>query len=178
MPGVRRFLRIPYVASAILCLTFLSGCLRSCETEDRLSVVVSGGTEAFGVRSRVGTLFFEVANPTQTPPQGVVSDGVHLTAREVSRSYSPALIQKPAFSFAGLRIGGAARCDFVDYSICTAPYWLLFVLGLVPALVSRTVRRMRARRRSAGLCPACGYDLRATPDRCPECGTAVVVRSQ
>jgi hypothetical protein len=46
-------------------------------------------------------------------------------------------------------------------------------LGLAPLLVLPVlVAHVRTRRRRArGLCVECGYDLRHSPLRCPECGT-------
>lgn len=62
-----------------------------------------------------------------------------------------------------------------DYQsrVVSIPFWAPIALLSLPMIVL-LVRRARERRLTrVGLCRTCGYDLRASPDRCPECGAAV-----
>ena len=71
--------------------------------------------------------------------------------------------------FAGGWNGGSSLINLL------VPYWMLaLAMALLPAqrlFAWRGARRGRRRER-LGLCVTCGYDLRASSGRCPECGAA------
>jgi hypothetical protein len=79
----------------------------------------------------------------------------------------------------GFQLHRVAATDRIGYRYrevwFTTPYW--FITGMAGSLGIACAtplyrRRRKARRLHSGLCPRCGYDLRGSKDRCPECGTA------
>jgi hypothetical protein len=80
---------------------------------------------------------------------------------------------------AGVFIAGRSFAGFhgiweaQGYRAVIIPHWALLLVSATTAIVlSRRLRRAR-RREERNLCRNCGYDLRASPERCPECGLAV-----
>ena len=62
------------------------------------------------------------------------------------------------------------------YWFVRIPYWwfaVLFALLYILSLRKHVRMARRQDRLRRGLCPACGYDLRASKEKCPECGTAI-----
>ena len=78
------------------------------------------------------------------------------------------------FNAAGIEFGGSWGEDGSILWNLRMPCWMLAAVTALPLPLAAwgVVRRRRVRRSARlGLCRHCGYDLRASPERCPECGT-------
>jgi hypothetical protein len=135
-------------------------------------------TDGFSPRNEVQHLKWHSFDDTTTSPVWTMETSDRTMGVLVSRYDWPSLGQRPKRTTPTFEWKWDRTEDlhYVNtWRGVVLPYWALGVaatlLPIARALLAifRLERRRRLNR--VGLCPRCGYDLRGTPDGCPECGT-------
>ncbi|HEV8290478.1 MAG TPA: hypothetical protein VGP94_01080, partial [Tepidisphaeraceae bacterium] len=105
-----------------------------------------------------------------SPRYWIVTHPNNLTlCRQVGKNWDHPLKE---FKFLGVRFGGLWGQNSMLWNLII-PFWLLTTLTAILPLfeIPLLIRAFRKSLRDThGLCLHCGYDLRASPERCPECG--------
>jgi hypothetical protein len=99
----------------------------------------------------------------------VEADGAATPVPWPVRPVTRPVVARPAPSRAPLLPWASGQYDMLIIPL----WWITPVLGILPAMMAFHMLRRRSRGRR-GLCLVCGYDLRASTERCPECGAAIV----
>ncbi|HEX2973436.1 MAG TPA: hypothetical protein VHP11_13965 [Tepidisphaeraceae bacterium] len=112
--------------------------------------------------------------------EGPESSGWKFIRRPPQRLYNDAMANAKQPHLFGIRLvwseGTVMIHEKVTEWFLFIPYWVAMIASAVlPALWLKRHRKERIARRRliGGLCVQCGYDLRASRERCPECGTAI-----
>ena len=136
-----------------------------------LSLLLSAATVVLGVVTRDRSWALGHVGPRKT--YQLVSGFGELTVGVYPQNFGLSIWFSER-SFAGVTLMTQRDDDGLGISVSFPHHYAVVVLLGLPLIWIITARGRRIRARvEAGLCRRCNYDLRATPDRCPECGTPV-----
>ena len=151
----RRLVTLAAAASLLLCVAMVALWVRSYKTQDSLRTLAQPGESSLFA----GSL------------RGVVAIGyVRASARILRRWSSEPVITGSTFATEQLWGFGYERASW-GWAV-TTPIAAILIMQLL-LFAALLAPLLRPRGTPLHTCPTCGYDLRATPERCPECGTSV-----
>lgn len=178
----RRLFNLVAALSLLLCVATAALWVRSYWHFDTVryscAVDAQNAQTFFSVNSRWGemSLYRTRSKPVQNDsPVGLQSWTVHAQVVLKHPGAVRAMSNGPlGFGYGHVhdaQLRSEGRAYRATWTTIFVPSWAVTLLFTIPPLLwSVSVWRKRRRAR-VGLCSTCGYDLRATPDRCPECGT-------
>jgi len=167
----RRLFTVLAALSLFLCLTTVALCWQS-YGRNGLTALGAPGSVRSGIRSSDGRIVLARAHLSGKAVSEDAWMGYILSWRRGNGSHGDVTA---AFGFdwydekpgAGNLLMGAGLHSF---RVLSLPYWPPIILFAIAPLLWIRAEVRRRRRLASMQCPHCGYDLRATPDRCPECG--------
>jgi hypothetical protein len=179
----RRVFNVLAAVSLVLCVAIVALWVRSYWRHDMLNCFGAarpGAVHNYGITSEQGKVdIFERWETYSHPPAGwsLVSTGsvlnVYRFTSWVPRSPGDRTVRFLSFGYRDTPTFSPPD----NFRIFWFPHWFPALLFAVfPALRACSILRERRLHR-AGFCHRCGYDMRATPERCPECGTAAGSRT-
>jgi hypothetical protein len=161
----------------LACLVVISGWVHSYVCSD--SLLYTHQSHFLKIYSQTGRAMIHWSGGWPGASFGLVTESHPLTAGYPDSRYflNSCTHRLGSFGLFHGRIGfnkanSGAPPASMPYTIVVIPDWFAFALTAMSPVVWLRDHRRRGRYVTPGHCASCGYDLRATPDRCPECGAS------